>query len=296
MVYSLSTDSTPSKIIYIRSQDASNYIDSELTTGFIIFLNDPIRCNEDEMMLISLNSAEIPYSFYNIDYRNKYLNIIESQTDGTLPFNISIIIPEANYNAYEFASTLQTLLNTNTQHNIQYTVTYDKKLNKFNYLIHKNNHKVIFSFNNDDSPYIQMGFNKNTIYTAFHDIILQSINSIQMFNNHALYIRTNLVTNNISSSTNSFTDILQKITINTNPNGIITHIPINSHDNLVDIKTFNNIEIRITDEDNKLIDTQGLHFEMSILIKFVKKVNFNKVDREYPNIPIQIINDLDDND
>lgn len=294
MTYSLSTDSTPSKIIHIKSDDASQYIDPELTTGFSIDLQDAIRCEEDELMLISLNSLEFPYSFYGVDYRNKYLNIIESQDDNTLQYNISIVLPEQNYNAYEFGTTLQQLLNDNTQHNIQYTISYDKKLNKYNFLISKQHHKVILNFTNSDSPYIQMGFNKGSTVIFSHGITTPSVNSIQMFPHHALYVRSSLTTNNISSSTKSFTDIMQKVPINANPNGLIYHYPINSHDNLTDIKTFSSIQIRITDQENLLIDTQGLHFELSILIKFVKKINYQKINRNYGSIPIQIIDDLDE--
>lgn len=289
MPYQLTTDSTPSKILHIRSEDADEFIDEELTSGFSITFNEIIRCEEDEFMLISLNSCEIPYSFYNIDYKNKYLNITESQIDNTNIFNIQITLPESNYNSYEFASTLQTLLNTNSLHNIVYTVTYDKKLNKFNYLISKNNHKVLFKFTNDDSPYLQMGFKKGITYIALHNINLQSVNSIQMFDNHALYIRTNLVTNNLISRTKGFSDILQKIPINSSPNGVIYHMPVNSHDNLISIKSFNNIVIRLTEEQNRLIDLQGLNWELSILIKFVKKTNFIPLNRQ--DEFIQVIED-----
>jgi len=279
MPYSLTTDSTPSKILHIRSGDADNYVDQELTTGFSITFNEVIRCEDDELMLISLNSAEIPYSFYNIDYKNKYLNIIESQIDNTNIFNIQIVIPESNYNAYEFATILQTLLNNNSQHNIIYTITYDKKTNKFTYLINKNNHKVIFNFSNSDSPYLQMGFNKSSSITLLHNTSLLCDNSIQMFDLHALYIRTNFITNNLNSTTKGYTNILQKIPITTGPNSIIYHLPINSHDNLIDIKTFNNINIRLTDEQNRLIDLQGLHFEISILFKFIKNIKYIPVNR-----------------
>lgn len=278
MPYSLTTDSTTSKILHIRSEDADDYVDQELTTGFSITFNEVIRCEDDELMLISLNTAEIPYSFYNIDYKNKYLNIIESQIDDTNIFNIQIIIPESNYNAYEFCTVLQSLLNSNSQHNIIYTITYDKKTNKFTYLINKNNHKVIFNFSND-SPYLQLGFNKNSSITLVHNTSLLCTNSIQMFDIHALYIRTNFITNNLNSTTKGYTNILQKIPITTGPNSIIYHLPINSHDNLIDIKTFNNINIRLTDEQDRLIDLQGLHFEISILCKFIKNIKYIPVNR-----------------
>lgn len=286
--YLLTTDSTPSVLIHINSKDANQYIDPELTTGFSIVLDETIEAQDDEYMLLSLNSANIPYSWYSIDYKNKYLNITESQIDGSIPYNIQIVIPEANYNAYEFASTLQTLLNNATQHQIQYTITYDKKINKYNILIQKNNHKVVFNFSNSDSPYLQFGFNKQS-YTAIHNTSLQSINSIQMFSVASLYIRTNLNNNNISTSTKGYNNILQKITIDSGPNSIINHIPINSHDNLIFFKSFSTLEIRLTDSENRLIDLQGLHWELSILCKFVKKVNYQQVDRTYQDIPIEII-------
>lgn len=287
--YTLTTDSTPSVVIHINSRDAYQFIDPELSTGFNIILDETIEAQDDEYMILSLNDASIPYSFYNIDYKNKYLNIIESQIDDTNIFNIQIIIPEMNYNAYEFSTMIQSLLNNSTQHNIIYTITYDKKTNKFTYLINKNNHKVIFNFSNFDSPYLQMGFNKSSSITLLHNTPLISPNSIQMFSVSSLYIRTNLNNNNISTSTNGYNNILQKIMVNSGPNSVINHMPINSHDNLIFSKTFSTLEIRLTDSENRLIDLQGLHWELSLLCKFVKKTNYQQVDRKYRDIPIEII-------
>ena len=72
MSYQLQSNAMPSKILYVDSRDASIYL-SNNTSYFQYELREKIEVPLNQRVLISLNSATIPYSFYNIrtDINNK---------------------------------------------------------------------------------------------------------------------------------------------------------------------------------------------------------------------------------
>lgn len=69
--YALDPKYDGSKVIYINSADATNYIQTnefgkQLTTNFLFNLKEKLVVNEDQLALISLYNATIPHSFYNV--------------------------------------------------------------------------------------------------------------------------------------------------------------------------------------------------------------------------------------
>ena len=73
MSYSIPVNSEDSVLIHLDSRDADKYLGTDLTTGktltsyFQYVLTDKIICPSNQLMLISLNDASIPYSFYMED-------------------------------------------------------------------------------------------------------------------------------------------------------------------------------------------------------------------------------------
>jgi len=88
---------------------------------------------------------------------------------------------------------------------------------------------------------------------------------------HALYLRTNLpVISSMDSLTGGTSQIIAKIPIDTMPGGIIFHEPKNSiHKSLIHSKSIKDITIRLTDDRNRVIDTNGLHISVALMFEFV---------------------------
>jgi len=58
--------------------------------------------------------------------------------------------------------------------------------------------------------------------------------------------------------------------INVASGGIIFAMPSNNISrSIVDLRSINALTIRLTDERNRILDLNGLHFQLSILIEFV---------------------------
>jgi hypothetical protein len=58
------TDTSASRVLYINSKDATTFFNQN-QSDFVFSLQEPIVVPEHHSMLLSVFSAEIPYSFYN---------------------------------------------------------------------------------------------------------------------------------------------------------------------------------------------------------------------------------------
>jgi hypothetical protein len=115
------TGTTASRVIYINSKDATSII-GDNRSDFDFTLDEPIVVPPHHNILLSVYSAEIPYSFYNfrigvntkLDYAFTSYNIQATYdangklTMGIPPLGQTLTIAEGNYNAIELANLIST--------------------------------------------------------------------------------------------------------------------------------------------------------------------------------------------
>jgi len=112
------TGTTASRVIYINSKDATSIM-GDNRSDFDFTLDEPIVVPPHHNILLSVYSAEIPYSFYNfrngvnckLDYAITGFNAPATYTaqgklDMTAAAHNTLTIPEGNYNAVELAALL----------------------------------------------------------------------------------------------------------------------------------------------------------------------------------------------
>ena len=113
------TGTAASRVIYINSKDATAIM-GDNRSDFDFTLEEPIVVPPHHNILLSVYSAEIPYSFYNfrngvnckIDYATTAYNTPAAYdaagklTMGAVPLGQTLTIPEGNYNAVELAALL----------------------------------------------------------------------------------------------------------------------------------------------------------------------------------------------
>tara|TARA_R110000803_G_scaffold40122_4_gene86466 strand:+ start:695 stop:1732 length:1038 start_codon:yes stop_codon:yes gene_type:complete len=309
MSYVLQANAEPSKILYIDSRDATNYLATSLggfslTSYFQYQLIEKIEVPTNQRALISLNSATIPYSFYNIrENINNKLKCRATNTDSGAFVESTLSLPSANYDAYSFAQTLETFFKTDLQQpvdNITYNIVidYSTDLQKYNYVFTKFNDAVVSPnmrvdlFFDDttitQTPHIEMGFREGEARVAMlpasvgggtFNTTITSDNVIDINGSiHGVYIRTNLVSNGtLDTQSGTFSNILSRVPINVNAGGMIFSTPNNAtHKSIVDLRTIDTLTIRLTDERNRILDLNGLHFQIAIAIDFVyakRKIN-----------------------
>ena len=112
------TETAASRVLYINSKDATTFFNQN-QSDFVFSLQEPIVVPEHHSMLMSVFSAEIPYSFYNfrigvncrLDYAVTAFNTTATyDANGFLDLTPaaanSLIIPEGNYNAIQLAKVI----------------------------------------------------------------------------------------------------------------------------------------------------------------------------------------------
>ena len=108
----------PSKIIYIDSRDATQYLQTDITSYFKYSLTEKIEVPDNQVVFISLNSTTIPYSFYNIrEDVNDKVDIKVGIWNGsviTSPGTKTITIPAGNYSANTLSNEFKDLVNATT--------------------------------------------------------------------------------------------------------------------------------------------------------------------------------------
>jgi hypothetical protein len=250
MSHQLNTNNS-SIVLHVRSEDGAQHTDG-FNTDFSVYLSQPIKCRDDENFLISLSSAQIPYSFYNI----------QANLNSSLAVNgETISITPANYNVNTFAAEVQKKVP-------QLLMSYNKSFGKY-----------VFSSTEDVtltltalSPLSQMGLIAGD-HTITPLLPISSTNVVSMFSFNSLFIKTpNLFSlNSIESRHGGYSDILSKIEIQSSPNEYIYHLAsMNQHKSLIRQKTISMISFALCATSNHLINLNGLGWEFSVQFDIVK--------------------------
>jgi len=250
-----------SHIVHIRSKDTT-----QLTAGynshFKFILEDPIKINQGEQINITMSSGEFPYSFYNVssDVNNRGIII----DDGGIEFNFG----EGNYSIYE----LRDVINASSSA-LKFSATFDVRTMK---LTLTNTDTVSHTINWGQSTAAKMmGFDdnpdNNDVVAAGNSTTSDFV--VNMCSVHSLMVRSNIATGNVQSTTHSNSTILQKISIDQNGFGMIY---LNQDDyrttNITQQPQIDQIEIKITDQNNNLIQFNNVNYEMSLIFQVYEKV------------------------
>ena len=296
MSYQLEPHSLNSILIHLDSRDATKYIDGNSHFNYI--LNDKINIPSNQVCLVSLHSATIPYSFYNIrtGVNDKIFYKVSAQ-NGTQVGYGSYTIPSGNYTAFSLASDITTHLPSGSltanqdgsggavSHTFTMGMTFSSDTQKytFEFKTADAGSGITFTFlfasgtNVEKDANVELGFDNfdypvNSYYTGQAVIKVVSPNVVDINGSiHGVYIRSNLTSQNLIDSQNSnLSNILARVPIQVQSGGVIF---FNPRDSLfkakVKIQDIDNITILLTDERNRLLDLNGLHFQLGIQIDFI---------------------------
>lgn len=239
--------------IFLNSKTANSYVDG--FTSNCKFNLPVIIIPRGKKIFISVQSATIPYSFYNVDYFNNTL--IYSVNGGS---DITIEIPQGNYNT----STLRNyLLSVMTN----FTITYSSLDNTFTFTHSTHN----FEFQDNSTCMEILGFDENLPHSSTSRV-LKSTNSINLFTIRNVYIQSNnFMLNNINNSTPNNCSILASIPLTTGMLSVINYNNLNNVRSSVsygDIRNLGILNISLTDQDGDILDLNGCHFSLTLQIDY----------------------------
>jgi hypothetical protein len=277
----------PSKLLYIDSRDATTYLATkldgnetiDLTSYFTYVLKENIEIPHNQRVLIALHSATIPYSFYNI--REGVNDSVKMALGGA---EQEVVVPAGNYSTTSFGDYVSTQFVSKWSGVINsMDMDFDEDTQKFNITINadaqylNNSH---FDFDNElKDAHIEMGFRPEIVPFVItsganntFDYKITSQNVVDINGSiHGVYIRSNLVSKGTLDSQNGvLSNILARLPLSVQSGGILFLEPRDSiHKSVVDLRTINAITLRLTDERNRILDLNGLHFQICISLDFV---------------------------
>lgn len=258
---------TESIQIHLNSRYATSYNDGNLSD--CNFSLPVIEIPSQHTILISVQHAVIPYSFYNINKNNNVITIQEIVVDeignqtGTI--NNTLYISNGNYNAYQLASYLSTLFVGNRM-----VVTYDVIRNKFIFVNSTYNFKFLSAYSSCQEL---LGLSTNDLYNTSALKYYTSTNLINLSSVRCICLATNLLTGCINNNMQNETNILCSIPVDSQPYSIITHknnsnFKVNLYNNY-----FNNISIKLVDDTGLPIDLNNQFFSLTIQLDIINFVD-----------------------
>ena len=240
----------------VRSKECTQV--GNLNTDLIVTLPIAIVIPEDSVCEMSVVSAEIPLSFYNIS--SDLINNVFSYYVSGNPTLQNITIPDGNY-------TVDTLMSEINFQQADFTLTYDEVFNRFFVTLISPAFDLILLYDVNNYTNQIFGVNQNQLIIS-SGFITGCVNLASV---HSLQIRTSLNTGSTISTSNTNSNVCQKIPLEVNPYGIIIHTFNNyiqkSYIKSGSIKTFS---LQITEQNNKLINLLGCVYELSFLFKIIK--------------------------
>jgi hypothetical protein len=273
MSYALDTSTQNSKVVHINSVDATTILQSGLTTYFSFVLKENFVCPSNQSILISLHSATIPYSFYNI---REGVNDIVPVYNTTGASTTLLQIPTGNYTAATLSKKLETLMSGLTGIG-DVVVAFDRTTMKFLFQTDvADNNKLKFKFAETTAgAFIELGFGENEESSFLTNTGIYSTNVVDVNGSvHGVYLRTNLsLDGSYDSLSKGLSTILARVPIDVNFGGVLFFNPINGSVHKIEIpaKYVHTLTLRLTDERNRLLDLNGLNFVVSIQFDFVNK-------------------------
>ena len=235
--------------IHLNSKNADRFLSGTSDIEFDLPL---IEAPLQHTIYLSVQHLVIPYSFYNIDSNNNFLNYIVGET------TYNIYIETGNYNPFQLINVLQNIMQG-------FTITYDSIKNKFTFT----NSYYEFTFLNSSTCLRLLGF-ENTILSV--NKTLTSINSINLQSHHCVCVQSNLLTGSINSANKYESNIICSVPVDKPPFSMITYV---NHNNLK-YNLFNNVistmRLKLTDQNNNLIDLNGCNWSCTVQLEIIKFV------------------------
>lgn len=262
-------------ISHIRSQDCYK-IDGN-SDNIVCSLSEAITCSEDEEIFVEVINVSIPFSFYNINFSNKYLNIKETDLNNNNPQFFTIVLEEGNFSATQISQLLKIKLNEASPKNFQYDLIYNKYTNKLTFVLNSANAKATFLFSSGQNSRFDcqfvLGFKSDTGDISFQTgQSLTSNSTMNVSSIESIYIHSNLgITNQYESSSKNISSILMKIPVNNIPFSYIQWENTANIKFISSLQVIQNIELALRDMDKDRIDLNNNDWYISIRFDIHRK-------------------------
>jgi hypothetical protein len=237
--------------IFLNSRYADETV-GENTANCIYYL-PVIEIPDGHHIYLSLQNANIPYSFYSISVID---NTFSWGLVGDPPSTFNV--EPGNYNITQFIAVIQAAMGAS------YTVTYSSITSKIR-ITHSTSDFTIYASTINHV----LGFSKTTNTTSQGNILFgrDCINLNQI---RAINVEINFPTYNVNVAAPYENNILATIPVYVAPFSIITYQNANNFRTNLYVNKLDQIQIRLLSNDGNLIDLNGINYQMTLQLDCVK--------------------------
>ena len=239
-------------ILHIRSKDADQI--SELNAAFTVNLIQPVISASDQEVHISIISAELPNSMYNISEsirNNTFVYTLPNQSPSVFVF------PTQNYTISELLRVLNTI-------NSNLSFTHNKFTNKI-MISNTLGEDILLNFTQSTCRKV-LGF--RPLDLSCGDTSVQSQGMADLASIHSIFVKSDIAAGNVLSTRAGNSTTLQKISIDVDTYGIIY---LNTSDyitvNITQKNVIDHISFRLTDQNDNLLDFNDINFEFTMMFQ-----------------------------
>ena len=267
---------TDNKLINLSSESANQFYNTTYLSH--VSFNTPgllIKNPFLKKVELSVIHAEIPVSFYTINYTNSYFKY-KLDTGPILTQQV----PVGNYNANSLISALLTLIN---DANFQIIINKVTGVIQF----HHNKTFIIYTDNTYSIGKV-LGFDLNTSYvstelplytlTAIYPLNLLGIKKINISSQ-------NLITNNFSSAIGS-TSLINSISVDQPPFGLIVYQNTGGAKFTLSNTDINKIDLQLYDEDFNYINFNNINWSILFCLYITYEMPAFTIPTQIENKPI----------
>jgi len=272
-----------SVFIAIRSRDLTLTSQQDYNNSGRFNLFENIIASDDEVLGVSLISATIPNSFYNLSNNNRN-NVIKFKETGDTDF-ITLTIPSGSYDILELSSKIKELLEANSTNSLTYTFTYNEITNE---LTIKNSNPTVynttFDFLIENSCRRFLGFKSQEITIDTTNGITSDRGVDITDTRNSIYIRLPNLSNSkvIESSSGKFSNIIAQVPVALSRNSFFVFEPPTEFICELSQKQINSIDINITyQEETEAVKFEGCDWEINLKVTFFKSHHTHDKQREY---------------
>jgi len=269
--------------ISIRSRDLLLTSKDGFNNAGTFNLFEDIIAEEDEVLGVSLVSATIPNSFYNLSNNNSN-NKIKFKETGDTDYKI-LSIASGSYDILELSSKIKELLEANSTNTLTYTFTYDEINNTLNI---KNSNPTVknttFDFTIENSCRRFLGFKSQEVSITTTDGITSDRAVDVTDTRNSIYVRLPNLSNSkvLESSSGKFSNIIAQVPVALSRNTFFIFEPPVEFICELSQKQINSIDINITYQDeSEAVNFENADWEINLKITFFKSHHTHNKQREY---------------
>jgi hypothetical protein len=253
--------------VYLQSKDATASLAS---ASKLFYLNQIIMPPPDTSILVGLISAEVPYTFYNVNSNNNTMTI--QQITGALEsttLTANIVLPQQNYDTDEMIDTMKELLLAASPPLSFTEFTFDEDSNKFT-LKHTGTGADIGTVKITASTMKNiMGFTESQLNVAAQSITAD--HCVNLAGTSSVYVNLpNIGLSNLDSR-GDLNGVVSKLNVNCNPGEYIFYQQTETQYYLISNPKIDFFHLSLTDDDNNLLEMNGGDFSITLSIHFSKK-------------------------